>query len=359
MFDLLEEELSTKEESSRASGKTPPSIDAVVYAMPEKFRRGATKSNAKPILIIAVIFLLLAVTGGILFFVFYVQNDAPQSSISVEEEQSVAVEEQQEKPLSEEDSQQPTEEEQVPSDEPSAPLPETETPVALEPGTETPSGSEPLSEETIQEEATQPQLPTIVAVDSDQDGLTDTEERLYNTNSQIQDTDGDGFTDGEEVEHLFDPIRPDGARLEISGRVTPYTNPTFSYSLYYPSSWSARAVNDSDREVVISSALGEFISVKVQDNPQTLGAIDWYIALVDPSADTSQLQSLSFNNWSGVMAPDGLAAYFVKTDETGGVIAPYVYSFLYNQNTSAQPQFQTTFRMMLRSFVFTDLSFVR
>lgn len=353
MFDLLEEELTSKEKTSHSTVKTPPPIDAVVYTMPEKFRRTATKSNSKSIIIIAVIVLLIAITGGVLFFVF----SAPQ------EKQDQNIGEQQQQPV-EQPTQEPTEEEQsaeekAPSEGQNATTtPEEESSVDVGQEGQEPATEEPAQEQSV-DQPTQPLLPSIPAVDSDADGLTDTEERLYNTNSQIQDTDGDGFTDGEEVEHLFDPIRADGARLEISGRVTPYTNPTFSFSLYYPSSWSARAVNDSDREVVISSALGEFISVKVQDNPKSLGAIDWYVALVDPSADSSQLQTLSFNNWTGVMAPDGLAAYLVKTDETGAVIAPYVYSFLYNQNTSAQPQFQTTFRTMLHSFVFTDLSFVR
>ncbi|MBI4250431.1 hypothetical protein HY622_02475 [Candidatus Uhrbacteria bacterium] len=350
MFDLIEEELATKEESSRQPAKTPPTIDAVVYTMPEKFRRGAPKSNSKPIIIVALIVLLLAATGGVLFFVF----STPQKNEPSIEQKPV----EQQQPVSEEP-QKPAEEQTVSEETTATTTAATTTEaVASDQGSQEPTPEEPIAEQPAEGE-TGVKLPSIPAIDSDKDGLTDTEERLYNTNSQIQDTDGDGFTDGEEVEHLFDPLRPDGARLEISGRVTPYTNPTFSYSLYYPSSWSSRAVNESDKEVVISSALGEFISVKVQDNPQSLGAIDWYIALVDPSADSSQLQTLSFNNWTGVMAPDGLSAYLVKTDETGVVIAPYVYSFLYNQDTSAQPQFLTTFRMMLRSFVFTDLSFVR
>lgn len=358
MFDLLEEELTSKEESPRTVAKTPPPIDAVVYTMPEKFRRGATKSNSKSIIIIVGIVFLLAITGGVLFFVFSAPQEKSKPAVTEQGKAEQPPEEQEKQPVVEE--QQPTGEQPAISEEPSATSTEREEQGAVGQESLVPAGAEPaVGEQPAEVKPTPTQLPSIPATDSDQDAITDAEERLYNTNSQIQDTDGDGFTDGEEVEHLFDPIRADGARLEISGRVTPYTNPTFSYSLYYPSSWSARAVNDSDREVVISSALGEFISVKVQDNPQSLGAIDWYVALVDPSADTSQLQTLSFNNWTGVMAPDGLAAYLVKTDETGKVIAPYVYSFLYNQNTSAQPQFQTSFRMMLRSFVFTDLSFVR
>ena len=55
----------------------------------------------------------------------------------------------------------------------------------------------------------------------------------------------------------------------------------------------------------------------------------------------------------------GRAAYLVKTDTAGAILAPYVYVLAYNPNTSVEAQFQATFMMMIRSFVFTDLSFVR
>ncbi|MFO0705055.1 MAG: hypothetical protein U0517_03805 [Candidatus Andersenbacteria bacterium] len=41
--------------------------------------------------------------------------------------------------------------------------------------------------------------------DKDKDGLSDLEERLYHTNPESADTDGDGFKDGQEVENGYDP----------------------------------------------------------------------------------------------------------------------------------------------------------
>lgn len=47
-------------------------------------------------------------------------------------------------------------------------------------------------------------------VDSDQDGLTDEEERMYGTNANNPDTDGDGLTDRDEVKVFkTDPNNPD------------------------------------------------------------------------------------------------------------------------------------------------------
>ncbi len=44
--------------------------------------------------------------------------------------------------------------------------------------------------------------------DSDQDGLSNTEEALYGTDPINPDTDGDGYTDGVEVKSGYDPLKP-------------------------------------------------------------------------------------------------------------------------------------------------------
>lgn len=54
--------------------------------------------------------------------------------------------------------------------------------------------------------------------DVDQDGLTDDEERLYGTDSQKYDTDGDGYGDGAEVRSGYDPLRSaPGDRVSLEG----------------------------------------------------------------------------------------------------------------------------------------------
>ncbi|MFA7208659.1 MAG: hypothetical protein WC120_00080 [Parcubacteria group bacterium] len=45
-----------------------------------------------------------------------------------------------------------------------------------------------------------------IFLDSDQDGLSDEEEKSYGTDPQIADTDGDSYTDGAEVKSGYDPL---------------------------------------------------------------------------------------------------------------------------------------------------------
>ena len=47
-----------------------------------------------------------------------------------------------------------------------------------------------------------------IFLDSDQDGLTNAEEKMYGTDPYKADTDGDGYSDGVEVRSGYDPLKP-------------------------------------------------------------------------------------------------------------------------------------------------------
>src|SRR3989339_1874353 len=56
--------------------------------------------------------------------------------------------------------------------------------------------------------------------DQDQDGLSDAEEMIWNTDPFNPDTDGDGFKDGEEVTSGHNPLKPGPDDLIDSGNAT-------------------------------------------------------------------------------------------------------------------------------------------
>lgn len=71
-------------------------------------------------------------------------------------------------------------------------------------------------------------------LDSDQDGLTDQEERTIGTDPAKADTDGDGYSDGREVESGYDPLKPaPGDKIvaaQNSGTSQTNTNPELAPS---------------------------------------------------------------------------------------------------------------------------------
>lgn len=57
---------------------------------------------------------------------------------------------------------------------------------------------------------------SVAGLDSDDDGLTDLQEKRYHTDPNNPDTDGDGYSDGVEVEKGFDPNSPLGETSIVS-----------------------------------------------------------------------------------------------------------------------------------------------
>lgn len=64
-----------------------------------------------------------------------------------------------------------------------------------------------------------------VFLDSDQDGLSDSEEKTYGTNPLKADTDGDGYSDGVEVKGGYDPLKPAPGDKIISEEKTSTNSP--------------------------------------------------------------------------------------------------------------------------------------
>lgn len=53
-------------------------------------------------------------------------------------------------------------------------------------------------------------------LDTDRDGLVDIQEQQFKTNPNIPDTDGDGYVDGLEIKHGFDPLSVEEKKLTKS-----------------------------------------------------------------------------------------------------------------------------------------------
>ncbi len=187
-------------------------------------------------------------------------------------------------------------------------------------------------------------LPPSKGLDSDNDDLTDIEENLYQTNPAQPDSDNDSYADAAEILGHYSPLKA-GERLIDSGLIKVYQNSSYNYSLFYPSSWSARALTANNNEVVFASTTGEFIEIMVQPNPLALSALNWYLGQ-NKSADPASLKNLTVAGFPAVQSSDGLNTYLA--------VGSNLYVLSYNIGANQQMNFYTTYQLLLKSFIFIE-----
>ncbi|MBI5221635.1 MAG: hypothetical protein HY979_02425 [Candidatus Magasanikbacteria bacterium] len=182
------------------------------------------------------------------------------------------------------------------------------------------------------------------SVDTDKDGITDVAEELFTTDATIPDTDGDGYTDGSEVYHLYNPVGKEPLKLVDSGLISIYNNPVFGYELYYPKSWAVGNVDSGYKDILFSTITGENIEVKVLDKNVGENFANWFarLAPTESFADYTPVESVF--KQSGFGRKDNLV-YFFPTDNQ-------VFAIIYRTNNSNVVNYRIVNQLLMRSFQF-------
>ena len=188
--------------------------------------------------------------------------------------------------------------------------------------------------------ATPEPFPTkvIPGVDTDSDGLTDTEEDLiYRTNSRLPDTDADGFLDGNEVFHGYNPSGTAPGTLLESGLVVTNrgTSELSMYEVNYPSVWSFEGGEDG---LVFDASTGEGVRVSFAPKAESMSLASWVTANRNLE-DT--LEGTTKNGRAFVQTQSQLTV-FVDIESA-------VMIFEYDPGAKARVDYLQTFQMMLNS----------
>ncbi|OQB44508.1 MAG: hypothetical protein BWY03_00030 [Parcubacteria group bacterium ADurb.Bin159] len=184
------------------------------------------------------------------------------------------------------------------------------------------------------------------SLDSDNDGLTDMEEILFNTGINDPDTDKDGISDGQEIINLTDPTKGDEAKLATSSLIKVYSNLTHHWAIFYPSSWSLKTIPETEeREILIIPDAGtvERFSLTVEDNLSMLSPLQWYLSAA-PGVFENELLKTIINGKEAVFSPDRLTLYLSNENK--------IIIFSYSLGTLEEANFRTAFEMMINSFQF-------
>ncbi len=334
MFDLVEEHL-----ISDPPPEKQPSIDVsttAVFSMPERYRPKVDQQVPYKAIAIGAGAVILVTIGLLGYLIF---SRSQQGSV-VEEEIINSVAQADRTPSS-----TPVMQLSSSTDELLNPIPLEELPAAAPTSTSFDASFSTSSAGDLVPTSTPEVLPLQTENpfdDSDNDYLTAAEERLLETELQKPDTDEDGFLDGNEVLNLYDPKNPQKSRIDTSSSIHTYTNSVLKYQFLYPSSWIAKSVHTDEKEVLVTSASGEFMTVLVEDNPKKLSARDWALSV----ARHQSVVDIWQNSAAGVTSDDGLSAYVAFPTQQKMLVVRY------DLNAVPQQSYPTLFRMLVRSIAF-------
>lgn len=185
----------------------------------------------------------------------------------------------------------------------------------------------PLMQPTEQSVSIQP------GRDSDSDGLTDIEEQLiYGTNVNIPDSDSDGFLDGNEVFHRYNPNGTAPGTLLSAQLVQTYTKEN-GLTLLYPVLWKIESVPSA--AVSFASTTGESILVTL---PAQVSIIEW-IGQHGGQEQIVKTKTKDGNEW--YVTRDQMNAFVLV-----GTI-PVLFTYQLGLNKSIE--YVQTFQMMINS----------
>lgn len=189
-----------------------------------------------------------------------------------------------------------------------------------------------------------PPIPTLPpgGLDSDSDGLSDVEEAIMATDSHNPDSDGDGFLDGNEVFHLYNPAARAPGRLIESGLVKAFSASS-GWSLYLPQTWEGSLDTPDGVSATIRTGREETFVLGIQPNPDHLTIDQWLLqATSSTGAATSTLRAITTKGGlQGFLSADRMTAAFSWGD--------HVFVLKYELHGQAFVNLRTFFEMMLNS----------
>ncbi len=181
----------------------------------------------------------------------------------------------------------------------------------------------------------------VQSKDSDSDGLTDIEERMYGTDYRNPDSDSDTFLDGNEVFHRYDPNGLSPSTLLDTGAVKMFSDATLPFTVYYPTGWKASVDTTKSAVTFKTSALASVVvtwGIKEKD----LTVEDWVLKNVKDIDITTLKSSYTKEGYYTLRSKDDLVAYLD--------LGTTVYTMTYSLNGSTEISYIQTFAMMVNSF---------
>lgn len=197
---------------------------------------------------------------------------------------------------------------------------------------ETPPPNIPLPTKTVSDDIVFIQVP--LGMDSDGDGLTNSEEALLGTNPESMDSDGDGFQDLSEIENGYDPAAPGG---KLDGSTVLKTEVLGSMQFLMPSAWDRQP--GAEGSVILRTGTLAAISISAHPYESSAPLLDWVINQKAGSTAEDYQAQKNANGAHVVYSKDRMAAWLL--------IGNSVYRFDYELNGANTKDFEIIFEKII------------
>ena len=183
----------------------------------------------------------------------------------------------------------------------------------------------------------------LVIFDADNDGLSYEEELVFSTNPNLEDTDKDGYKDGQEIINLFNPLLP-SKDLLTSGLVIRFNNSIYNYLLLRPKVWLAKAEGGNLAEILIlpNTETGESFSISSISNTSGLSLTEALVQNEDILGSAANFENYSLDGKEALRSKDGRKVISLNGE--------YIVVIAYDTGSLGSANFDSTFAMMLNSF---------
>jgi hypothetical protein len=191
------------------------------------------------------------------------------------------------------------------------------------------------TEEVITETATSTEE-VITVKDTDEDGLTDPEEHLLNTNINLVDSDSDSYDDLSEVLSLYNPAGSN--LLKDNPAISEYSNPLYNYNILHPQSWT-RKINNGGESIMFMNDNEGFFQISVEVNEESLSVEDWYRQAFN--LEEGEVINYFSEEQDKIISEDNLVVYYADQENI------YVFSYVVMSQT---PSYPNIFKVFVNSF---------
>ena len=194
-------------------------------------------------------------------------------------------------------------------------------------------------QQTVEPPVTAPQNslgPLVMGLDSDEDGLTNSEESLLGTDPNSLDSDGDGYDDMSEINNGYDPASK-GTMLQDSSHLDKLS--IGALNTIMPVSWSKKpGISGS---VVIETGTPASITINNDPYSESKPLIDWLITKYPGTTSADFEMGANKSGADVVYSKDKATAWLLKGNT--------IYTFRYATNGSSTLDFQKIFTIMVEN----------